>query len=287
MASLLALKEQSIESLSNVSDLFEKYFSSFIRDKDELKNEINIRCLGIITFFNTIPYKDRNISSSILSNFDIDYFDFVNAIDKLENLELVEVRFEYVKIPEQNLANFFFYKSFIKDELLSFKILLSEYFDDYPNRFSDCIIPVNNTFGANKVADRLKPELKKYLYSIQDNEERTYKLLSAFWFYLELETLEYILNFIENIPFAEIKEYALINSQNQSTQTNNKVCNLLNNFLRYFNNFKEALELSFEYVRKCPYLFSRLINDLNKFLSFGAEDARYGFYRQKNPVRFY
>ena len=192
MASLLALEQQSIDSLSDVSDLFEKYFLTFIKDKDELANNFNLKCLGIISFFNTVPYKNREIISSILHNFDIDYFDFVDAIDRLEHLELVEIRFEYVKVPEQNLANFFFYKSFIKDKLLSFDILLSKYFNDYSNRFSDCIIPANNTFGANKVADRLKPQLKKYLYLIRDNEEYVYKFLSIFWFYLELETLNYM-----------------------------------------------------------------------------------------------
>ena len=280
MTSLLVLKQQSLDSLSDVSELFEKYFLTFIRDKDELANNFNSKCLSIISFFNTIPYKDREISNSILHNFDIDYFDFVDVIDRLEHLELVEVRFGYVKVPEQNLANFFFYKSFIKDKLLSFDILLSKYFNDYSNRFNDCIIPANNTFGANKVADKLKPQLQKYLHLIRDNEEYVYKLLSTFWFYLEPETLEYIFNVVEKLPSIEIEEYALNNLDNRTNRTNDNIFDLLSNFLRYHNNLKDTLELSFEYIRKSPHLFSRLINDLNKFLSFSVEDARYGFYRQ-------
>ena len=71
-----------------------------------------------------MPYKDKNITEPILRNFGIDYSLFIDAIEKLDRLELVEIRYDYVKIPEQNLATFFFYKAFIKDNLLAFEILL-------------------------------------------------------------------------------------------------------------------------------------------------------------------
>lgn len=284
MASLLALKHHSIHSLSDVAELFENYFATFIKDRDEFANSFNIKCLGIIAFFNNIPYKDRNTSNSILSNFDIDYLEFVSVIDRLENLELVEIQFDYVKIPEQNLANFFFYKSFIQDNLLSFDILLLKFFANYTNRFRDCVIPANNTFGAEKVANKLRPKLKNYLSSIQSNEEYSYKFLSSFWFYLEPETLEYLFKIIDKLPYSNTTNTNYIFSELNchSPKTNDKTIDLLSNFIRFHNNLKDAIELFFEYIRKCPDLFSELICLFNKLLIFSVDDARsrYGFYRQ-------
>ena len=115
MTALLAKQEQNIYALADVSDLFEKYFSTFINDDGEFSNQFNIKCLGIIAFFNAVPYKDKNTIELILLNFHIDYSLFIDAIEKLDRLELVEIRYDYVKIPEQNLAIFLFYKAFVKD----------------------------------------------------------------------------------------------------------------------------------------------------------------------------
>ncbi|MFK2309866.1 hypothetical protein ACIXNW_14715 [Bacteroides fragilis] len=50
MTALLAKQEQNIYALADVSDLFEKYFSTFINDDGEFSNQFNIKCLGIIAF---------------------------------------------------------------------------------------------------------------------------------------------------------------------------------------------------------------------------------------------
>ena len=49
MTALLAKAEQNIYALYDVSDLFEKFFSTFIKDDGEFANELNIKCLGLIS----------------------------------------------------------------------------------------------------------------------------------------------------------------------------------------------------------------------------------------------
>ena len=79
MISLYAKKVQSLDALHNVSDLFEKYFSTFIKDDGEFRKPLNIRCLGLISFFYTIPYKNKEVTESILEQFDISYNDFIDT----------------------------------------------------------------------------------------------------------------------------------------------------------------------------------------------------------------
>lgn len=76
MATQLAVAKKDINILNDISGLFEMYFSSFIKDNREFSNDFNIKCLGLIAFFHTIPFHDRETTESILNHFNIGYSDF-------------------------------------------------------------------------------------------------------------------------------------------------------------------------------------------------------------------
>lgn len=282
MTSLLAKKEQNLYALHDVSDLFEKYFSTFIKDDGEFENPLNIRCLGIIAFFYTIPYKNKEVTESILEKFDISYSDFIDTIDKLDKLELAEIQFEHVKVPEQNLATFFFYKAFIKDNLLSFQVLLNNYFENYQSRFTDSIIPANNTFGPQNVMDKIKPELIEYWSLVRINSEKSLKFLNSFWFYLQDQTLEFAYHYIETFPKIEETTYNTSYENNQFNFGKDNIIELLGNFFRHNSSaLKDSIELLFEYVNRKPDKLPELIHKIRQVLIFDRDDERSDFYRQK------
>jgi len=281
MVALLAKAEQKISALSDVSELFENYFSTFSQDDGEFALEINIKCLGLIAFFHTIPYRNIEICKQILTHFDIEYSDFVDSIDKLDSLELVEIQYEYVKIPEQNLSTFFFYKAFVKESTLSFNILLDKYFDSNPNRFRDCVIPAYNTFGPRKVMEKLKPHLKNHWSNIKSNEEEAFNFLYVFWFYLPIETLEFLYNHIESLPKDIAQEFIVNTEYNQFDLSVDRVIKLLANYFVLQSDYlKDALEISFEYIRKIPNRLTELFNKIRGHLIFDIEDEKYNFKRQ-------
>lgn len=282
MTSLLAKKEQNLYALYNVSDLFEKYFSTFIKDDGEFENPIIIKCLGLIAFFYTIPYKNKEITESILEKFEISYNDFIDTIDKLDKLELAEIQFEHVKVPEQNLATFFFYKSFVKDNLLSFQILLNYYFEKNQNRFKDSIIPANNTFGPQNVMDKIKPDLVSYWKTIQVEINKSFDFLNLFWFYLQDQTLEFAYQQIETFPKIEEPIFDTSYENNQFNYNKDNLIELLGNFFLQNNkNLKFSIELLFEYVTRKPEKLPELIHKIRELLIFDRNDEYYDFYRQK------
>jgi hypothetical protein len=279
MAAQLAKEKGYLESLYDVSDLFEKYFSTFIGDKDDFSNNFNIKCLGLIAFFGAIPYRRQDILTPILDSFEIPYSRFVDAIDKLGNLELVDIQYENVKIPEQNLATYLFYKAFINDGLLGFQTLIDLYFDNNVERFRDCVIPANNTFGYDNVISKITPALKLYHKSIEANLERMYRFLSIFWFYMESETLEFIYKEIEALPDNPGIEYEI--SEKESNKFNqNKILELIGNFFRFNSNLKNSLELAFEYTHKLPEHLPELIHKIREEISFDENDPDQSFFRQ-------
>jgi hypothetical protein len=280
MASLLAKEEQNLYALYDVSDLFEKYFSTFIKDKSQFANDFNISCLGVISFFRTLPIKNKELLSGVLKNFGIDYYSFIDSIDLLDKLELVEIRFEHVKIPEQNLSVYFFYKSFIKDKLLSFKTLLTCYFDNNISRFNDCVIPANNTFGPQNVMEKLKPDVQDYWNDIKVDLDRGYRFLSTFWFYLQSEALEFIYEDINSLPDTLVTTYDGAYENNAFQSNQNRTIEVLGEFLRFETNLKDSLELAFLLIRKNPKLMPEVIHKIREKLLFDEFDGRQRFSRQ-------
>lgn len=282
MTSLLAKAKENIYALNDVSDLFENYFSTFVKDNREFAKTLNIKCIGLIAFFHTIPFKNREITVNLLNDFEIEYTEFLDVIDTLDRLELVEVQFDNVKIPEQNLSTYFFYKAFIKESLLSFETLLEKYFENNSQRFKDCVIPANNTFGANNVMEKLQPFLQKYWLTIKSDENSAFVFLNTFWYYLRDETLDFLYILIRSIDENSNNEYKVTYENNAFTYNNNRVIELLGNFFQHSNSkLKDSIELSFEYARKKPEHLPELIHKISEKLTFDIEDERYNPSRQE------
>ncbi len=281
MSALLAKETQNIFALRDVSDLFESYFQTFVRDQKELADLLAIKALGLTAFFHTFPYQDRESALPILQDFGIDYYQFSDMIDKLETLELLEVQYGYAKIPEQNLATYFFYRAFIKDDLLSFDTLLQKYFVNNQRRFKDSVVSANNSFGPNKVMDKLRPSLATYWQAIESNPDLSFQFLESFWYYLPQETLAFIYEFIESLPNIPNPQYQIPDNLNNITADHDKIIGLLSNFFTYYHqHLKDAIELSLVYVRRVPEKFPTLIDQLNKQFAFNPNDELSGFYRQ-------
>ncbi|MCB9196591.1 MAG: ATP-binding protein [Flavobacteriales bacterium] len=278
MAAILGKEEQDHRVYMDVSELFENYFTTFVNDNQEFSNEFNIKCLGIIAFFNVIPYRNGEISAPLLESFDIDYYQFVDAIEKLEKLELVEIQYEYVKIPEQNLNTYFFYRAFIKDRLLSFEILL-RYFQTNEKQFRDSVIPANNSFGSQNVMEVVQPFLRGYWEEIKYDWDLAYRFLSCFSLYMQNEVLEFVFNEIKNLPAPEISDYKVKYEQNDFSYNRNLIFRLIAPFLNHLKTMPDATELMFEYVRKKPENLPELIHDLREIFSFDHDDLYRGIER--------
>lgn len=281
MAARIAKQRQEFFLLGDVSDLYDSYFQTFIKDFDIFGNKTLIKTLGIISFFFTIDRSNKEFIENILKNFDLDYHDFNEAIDELEKRELVEVQYNHARVSEQVMATYFFYKVFIKDEILSFKTLLFNYFSLWKKRFSDTIIPSNNSFGYDNVLKKINGTLDEYLHSIYSEEESVLEFFSLFWFYKREETLNYFHKKIKQLPEPEKPIYDSKYETNDFVWDRDKTLDFLANLFNHFTeSFIPAIELAFEYCRKKPESLPELIRRIREKLLFDDDDERYDFQRQ-------
>lgn len=287
MAARIAKQRQESFLLGDVSDLYDSYFQTFIKDFDIFGDKTLIKTLGIISFFFTINRSNKKFIEIVLQNFELDYHAFNEAIDELEKRELVEVQYNHARVSEQVMATYFFYKVFIKDEILSFKTLLFTFFPDLKGRFSDTIIPSNNSFGYDNVLKKINETLDEYLYSIYSEEEKVLEFFSLFWFYKREETLTYFHQKIKQLPESENPIYNSKYETNDFVWDRDKTLDFLADlFSHYTESFIPALELAFEYSRKKPEYLPELIRRIREKLLFDDDDHRFDFERQVELFNF-
>lgn len=281
MAARIAKQRQESFLLGDVSDLYDSYFQTFIKDFDIFGDKTLIKTLGIISFFFTIDRSNKEFIEVVLKNFDLDYHDFNEAIDELEKRELVEVQYNHARVSEQVMATYFFYKVFIKDDILSFKTLLFTFFPVWKKRFSDTIIPSNNSFGYDNVLKKINATLDDYLYSIYSEEEKVLEFLSLFWFYKREETLSYFHQKIKQFPEPENPVYDSKYETNDFVWDRDRTLDFLADlFNHYTESFIPSLALAFEYCRKKPESLPELIRRIREKLLFDDDDHRFNFQRQ-------
>lgn len=281
MAAKVAKQEQEFFLLGDTSDLYDSYFQTFIKDFGIFSNKNVLKTLGIISFFYTVDRSKKDFIENLLLKFEIDYHDFNESIDELEKRELIEVQFNHARVSEQVMSTYFFYKVFIKDELLSFKTLLFNYFPTWQKRFSDTIIPSNNSFGYENVLKKISAILDEYLREIYQNEKRVFEFLSIFWFYKREETLNYFHPKIQQLPEPINPDYSLQKEENKFDWHKDKTLVLLSNLFDFFTeSFVPALELSFEYCRKNPQILTELVKTIKEKIRFEDDDYNVNFQRQ-------
>lgn len=274
MAAKLA-REKHYEFLKGgVYQLYDIYFRTFLKDFSMFDNTAMLKTIGIVSFFFTLRRDDKLFLEQLLKNFDLNYYEFQESLDELSKRELIEISGDNVRISEQVMSTYFFYKIFIKDKKLSFNKLLFGYLDDFSHRFADTVIISNNTFGYTEVFDRIKDDLNQYFFTFQNDNERIVRFIKLFWFYKREETLACIYKKVSQIEESENPVYNAIYDTNDFVFADDKLLALLTPFFRSYaeDSFNAAVELSFEYTRKSPSVFPELIRRLKENTSFEDDD---------------
>ena len=273
MAAKLALRDQSDFLRSGVYSLYDDYYLTFIKDFDLFQNLNLLKVLGLISFFFTIDLKNKVLVSKITHCYNLDENNFIESLYELQRRELVEIMGTTVRISEQIAATYFFYRVFINDKLLSFSDLLLNFFDDHKQQFREAVIPANNTFGYSEVFEKIKSNIDEYYYIIKNDEEKLANFLKLFWFYKRQETLTFIYTKVRNIEEPVAPIYDAIYETNAFVYETDNLLPFLTPFFKSFTDeFRIAIDLSFELARKKPETFPELIRRCREQISFDDED---------------
>lgn len=270
MAAKVAVEKNSLDSIQDVSSLYDQYFQSMRHDLEALGDPNIIKVAGIIAFFRNVDKTNEEMMGTISQIFNISSDDFWNAVKVLHSHELVDLyEKEVVKISDQVLATYFFYLQFLKNNPDNFKDLFENTFPQYEGRLRDAIYPCLNSFNPDEVISKIEKSVKATWKLIKEDMDLAEKLIRLFWFILPTDSLLYIRQQVQATPTETLDPFK-INWDEHNLPRDNRILSLL----ELFSNAREkteiltAIELICDYVEKNQEAALHALSFLTKDFGF-------------------
>jgi len=286
MAANVYLKAGTLDAIKDVSQIYDQYFAPVINDLAVLNDNLHLRVLGLIAFFNTIDL-EMEFDQGILQLFGIQTEEFLEAASHLESQEIVEIyQHTTVKITEQVLASYLFNEVFFRKRLLSFELLLTNYFARNHARFTDSINPAILAFGRSIIDDNLQTILS-YWDSVRENQSEAYQFLFLFGPYLPEQTLAFAAAVIRVTPESNEDIILPKHYHNSGGYHHDPVLSLLAQFYeRTDDRLISSLALACRYIQKQKGAIAKVIDQLKTHISPTDQDVATDFIRQQSVMNW-
>jgi len=282
MASIVAEETNSLESLYDVTSLYDKYFSSIKQDIDNFSDSQLLLTISIISFFRVIDKENDHQVEPIEKAFNLSMEDFWRSVDILHNLEVVDLyENSVVKISDQILSMYLFYKAVFVDKQVKIDIFLEHFFIMYQNKFIDILNPLLDIFNVQNISNVLRKPIDNLWEKYENDENNLIKIMKTFWFLKKDEILLFCSKKInnlekENIDIDSIKIWEDISNN----QKEDKILELLSMF-KYSNEIEIAIELIIEYFKKKPTKFLEVITILTKRFGYRYDSYQYDYKQEE------
>lgn len=284
---LMATYSVTPDSETNYLDspvlLYEKYFKKISEEIGIFNNTIVLQSLAIVSFFGVLDRNNEELKADLEDIFGIDWNDLWSAIFELHNNELVDVYAdEIVKVSDQVLSTYAFYKCFIDDKtaVINYGDWIATFIEKHSNRIRVTLVDVNNTFTYHHIKELVLPHLNKVSEQIRSDEEQQYAFYDLFWIYKDLDCLLYLRKWIMSLPQEEHPGYLNFDSVN-SLQPKTRHFELLKRFWNHPNEyFNSSLKLTLELAERQPSLLPEISKSINEDFKYKIEDLEHRYLRQ-------
>lgn len=286
MAAQVAKESNTLESIRDVTGLYDRYYSSIKSDLDALEDGDILKVAGIVAFFRNVDRTNDSLMSNIKNVFGISADDFWEASKKLHDMEVLDMfENEVVKVSDQVLSTYLFYLVFFKEKLIDFSTLINELFPQYKQRLIDGINPILNTFNFDEIKKIMESEVDKIWGVMQGSNEANFlQLIDVFWFLKPTDTLIYIQDKINSINGAVI-DLDNIKFESDSNTSLPEFLSTLSLF-RYLgeDQSKLSLDLFLQYAEKQPNDTPKILYYLIDRYGFQPDSYRYDYYVQHGVI---
>lgn len=283
MATYSVTPDAETNYLSSPVLLYEKYFKKISEEIGIFNNPIILKSLAIVSFFGVLDRNNQELQKTLSIKFGIDWNELWSAIIELHNNEILDVYSnEIVKVSDQVLATYAFYKCFIDEQsaVINYAEWITTFIEKFSNRIRATLIDVNNTFVYHHVKDLVLPHLNEVTKQINSDEE-LYAFYNLFWFYKGRDCLLYLRKWIESLPQEERLEMLTFGYVHNNHTTASKHFELLKNFWNHPNELlKPSLELTLALLNKQPSRLPEILKFIHEDFKYKLEDIEHGYLRQ-------
>jgi hypothetical protein len=288
MAARVAARENTLQSIYDVSALYDEYFGTIRRELEELSDKSLLKIAGVIAFFRAVDRSNEELMQSIKDAFDLSPEDFWSGAQRLHELEVVDMyEDEVVRTSDQVLATYFFYLACFKDHALSFATLLEHFFPRYRHRIVDALNPLLNAFDSEALSEQMRQHVTAIWERLEalGHEEDLMQLMQLFWFLKKTDVLLYLHKQIvalhaEPMPQSELNFKANANFSSPS----------ILGLLRVLSSASKdsvrtmAIELLLDYLAKRPKDLPFVLHLLTADFSYWPTSHLNGFEAERSVI---
>jgi hypothetical protein len=285
MATSAIVKNNNTEVLADVFSLYDQYFQKVKNDLSFLDDKRNLKVLGIISFFGVLDRNNEEVKTILESQFGINWNQLWETLLELEKVELVDVfQNEVVKISDQVLATYVFYKTFIDESTvqINYSQWIFSFVEKHEKKISKTLVDLINTFGFLELRDRITSLILEVQTKLEGDVKTLYKFLDIFWFYREVDSLLFVKKWIESLDKeeTELSEIEYIYESNDFVWAPDYLKLLLNFWGHNTHYTREAIDLALKLMFRQPSRIPEILKHLTEHLQFHRFDYRVGFPRQ-------
>lgn len=256
MAARIAERENTLQSIGDITALYDEYFASIRRDLGELGDPTLLLAASIISFFRVLDRSNAEMMGAITDVFGLSSDAFWQSARRLHELEIVDMyENEVVKVSDQVLSTYIFYLAIFRERALDFTALLEHFFPKFRRQLIDAINPVLGAFDMEAIVAQLRPHVDRVWDVLRQrgDEDAFLNLIDVFWFVKQTDALVCLRDRIREIDPAPVPLIEVQFVVGNNLPPSPSVLGILDHF-RHADDvtLRVALSLLLDYAERCP-----------------------------------
>ena len=282
LAGKVACNSNRLESIDDVSQLYEDYYGSTLKDNQLLDNKNLCITAGIIVFLETIHLEHIDTLLPILQENGLSRDGFIENIRMLHEQEIVDIyNDKAVHFSEQCLSNYLLKYVFFDKKLLSLSKMIKACFSSYRERTISSVNTLLNIFRNKALLSFVEKEIK-ILWDELSKEKSPifFEFVKVFFHINPTETLLLLQNEIES------KEKVICEWNNIDTEKGKNYQHVEDDIIKILGGFADttnlptACDLFFQYYLKRPDLFMDFYHAVSIYFGIHRDSVHFDFYTQ-------
>ena len=161
LAGKVACNSNRLDSINDVSQLYEDYYGSFLEDNQLLLNKNMCMTAGIVAFLEAIHLEHIDTFLPILHEKGLNRDDFIENVRILHELEIVDIcNDKAVRFSEQCLSNYLLKYVFFDKKLIGLSEMIKACFQSYRERTISSVNTLLNIFRNETLFNFVEKEIK-------------------------------------------------------------------------------------------------------------------------------
>ncbi len=282
LAGKVACSSNRLESIDDVSQLYEDYYGSNLENNQFFIDENLCITSGIIAFFEAIHLDYIDTLLPILQEKGLNRDSFIENIRMLHEREIVDIcNDKAVRFSDQCLSNYLLKYIFFDRKLLSLSKMIKACFSSYRERTVSSVNTLINIFRNKELLNFVEKEIKLLWDELSTEKSPIFfEFVKVFFRINPTETLLLLQNEIESEERV-ICEWGDIDTEKRKNyqHAENDIIKILGGFAD-MTDLPTACDLFFQYYLKRPDLFMEFYHAVNIYFGIHRDAIRYDFYTQ-------